>query len=74
MDGAYQSPLVAPIARVPVLADVAEFTSSDGSTVAGTAGAMSRSAATSANRPVNQAVAVTAAVFGPGAHDCGSGG
>ncbi len=75
MAGAYQSHLVAPITRVGVLADVAELTSNDRSTVAATGRPMNRRpAATSANHPVDQAVAVAAAVFDPGAHDCRSGG
>ncbi len=53
---------------------MAELAANDGSPVAGRARAMLGSAATGANRPVDQAVAVTAAVLDPGAHDCECGG
>ena len=68
--GAYQSHSAAPIAGVVVLADVAELKSSARYGVASIARAVNRrSAATSANHPLDQPVATPAASFVPGAHD-----
>ena len=70
MGNAYQSHLMASIAGVVVLAGPAELGSDGSYNVAGTARAVNRrSAATSANHPVDQPVATPAASFVPGAHD-----
>ena len=77
--GAYQShskpaSCLARVAGVGVLADVAKLTANNSRPVAGRARTVLGSAATGADRPVDQAVAVTAAVLDPGAHDCEGGG